>query len=95
MSAGAACAAGSVGLRGPQLISVDEASGKISLSMDARDLDPSHAKVQPEGERSRRANPDTFQEVKGTAIGIRVAGESSTFWPSRLLAQEVATRVPS
>jgi predicted RNA-binding protein with RPS1 domain len=37
MSAGAACAAGSVGLRGPKVfvkvISVDEASGKISLSM--------------------------------------------------------------
>ena len=209
MSAGAACAAGSVGLRGPQLISVDEASGKISLSMklasqgDGRDLDPSHAEAQAEGERGggrgrradpdtireqkknltamqvpeyggkqrggseyalvpdvddeapsrapaasgdgkyrlqmpgggpppppppppppsgrapgapglsrqvelaaqllaqaegergRRADPDTIREVERTVTGSCVTGESSTFLPSRLLAQEVATRVPS
>ena len=105
MSAEAACAAGSVGLRGPKVfvkvISVDEASGKISLSMklasqgDERDLDPSHAEAQAEGERGRRADPDTIQEVEGTAIGSCVDGKSSTFLPSRLLAQEVATRVPS
>ena len=105
MSAGAACAAGSVGLRGPKVfvkvISVDEASGKISLSMklasqgDERDLDPSHAEAQAEGERGRRADPDTIREVERTVTESCVTGESSTFLPSRLLAQEVATREPS
>ena len=84
-----------------KVISVDEASGKISLSMklasqgDERDLDPSHAEAQAEGERGRRADPDTIREVERTVTGSCVTGESSTFLPSRLLAQEVATREPS
>ena len=84
-----------------KVVSVDEASGKVSLSMklasqgDVRDLDPSHAEAQAEGERGRRADPDTIREVEGTVTGSCVTGESSTFLPSRLLAQEVATRVPS
>jgi ribosomal protein S1 len=84
-----------------KVVSVDEASGKVSLSMklasqgDVRDLDPSHAEAQAEGERDRRTDPDTIREVEGMVTGSGVTGESSTFLPSRLLAQEVATSVPS
>ena len=88
-----------------KVVSVDEASGKVSLSMklasqgDVRDLDPSHAEAQAEGERGggrgRRVDPDTIREVEGMVTGSGVTGESSTFLPSRLLAQEVATSVPS
>jgi predicted RNA-binding protein with RPS1 domain len=65
-----------------KVISVDEASGKISLSMklasqgDGRDLDPSHAEAQAEGERGggrgRRVDPDTIREQKKNLAAMQV-----------------------